>query len=574
VQTGGPEIQAYVESLPPPGPSAYTQPREVVLGFLHASASYAFDPDAARQFLLPTLRTKWRPGPVTVVSSVSAPNPAHPVHSPLDASSAAGPTVSVVLKGQRLATLSQTGQYQYQPRISSYGFTLQKVNGVWLISLLPSSLLLLQADFERVYQARNLFFFAGPPSPQNADLVPDAVYAPLQNSVSALNTNLASELVTGLLNDDHGWLRGATITAFPRGTRLLGVKFSGQTAIVTLGGAAVRATPIQKTDMAEQLYATLSSTAYSAPLAQAVQLQINGGATNTGSLPNGTLVEVQRGPVVYQSGVNTLAEGHSPSPGPWESGSAGISAIAADPAVPTGAPQPPPIAVAVEDGHGCAVYLRTMRNEELTGPYRRFPLSTTGGQCTSLSWDGNGNVWAAAGRKIWVLVLNGAQNWQALPVALPANLSSGGQPVPQILAVQVAPDAVRAAMLIRSGASKRLVLAAVTEDQQGGETTQVSMGSAVSVGTGLRGPMAMSWFSPYDLMVLDKSGIAVVPLAGGPAQLLRRAPSGADSLTTDGVTVVVGTADHEIWVSGKLAPAPTALTWRARQPGAIPVYPG
>jgi hypothetical protein len=576
VKTGGNEVQAYVESLPPPGPGAYSQPREVVLGFLHASASYAFDPDAARQFLLPALRTKWHPGPVTVVSSVSSPRTTVQPHSPLDASSAAGPTVAVRLTGQQLATLSQTGQYQYEPRTSTYGFTLQKVNGVWLISVPPPGLLLLQADFERVYQARNLFFFAGPPSPRNADLVPDAVYAPLQNSVSALNTNLAGELVTGLLNDDHGWLRGATTTEFPRGTKLLGVKFSGQTAIVTLAGAAVHATPIQKQDMAEQLYATLHSTAYSASLAQAVQLEINGGATKIGALPNGTLVEVQRGPVTYQSEADALTEGlgRSPSPGPWGSGSAVISAIAVDPAIPAGASQPPPMAVAVQDGHGCAVYLRTIQNEELTGPYRRFPLSTTGGKCTSLSWDGNGNVWAAAGRKIWMLALNDAQNWQALPVALPANLTSNGQPAPRVLAVQVAPDAVRAALLIRSAGSNRLVLAAATEVQQGDQTTQVSLGSAVSAGARVRHPMAMSWFSPYDLMVLDKSGIALVPLAGGPAQPLVSAPAGADSLTTDGVTIVVGAADHQIWVSHKLAPAPTAITWRTRQNGAIPVYPG
>jgi hypothetical protein len=574
VKTGGTEIQAYLESLPPPGPSAYSQPREVVLGFLHASASYAFDPDAARQFLLPGLRASWHPGPVTVVSSVTVKPATQQDHSQLDASSAAGPSEVVRLTGQRLATLSKTGQYQYQRRTSTYGFTLQKVNGVWLISQPPPGLLLLQADFERVYQPRNLFFFAQPPAPANGELVPDAVYAPLQNSVSALNTNLARELVTGLLNDDHGWLSGATRTFFPPRTKLIGVRFSGQTAIVTLGGAAVRASPIEKQDMIEQLYATLSSTAYSTPLAHAVQMKINGSATTISSLPNGTLSEVTRGPVVYQSGVYTLAEGlgRSPSLGPWESGSAVISAIAADPAV-AAATQLPPMAVAVADGRGCAVYLRTMQNEELTGPYHRFPLSTTGGNCTSLSWDGNGNVWAAAGRKLWVLVLNAAQQWRALPIALPANLTSSGQPAPQVLAVQVAPDAVRAALLIRSGASNRLVLAAVAEDQDANQTPQVSLGSAVPAGTGLKDPIAMSWFSPYDLMVLDSSRIVEVPLAGGTAQL-GPAPPGAESLTTDGATIVVGTAEHQICVSNRLAPAPTAITWRPRQPGAIPVYPG
>ena len=581
VNTGNNQVQAYVQPLPPPGPAAYRLPREVVLGFLHASASYAFDPDAARQFLLPTLRTTWRPGPVTVVSGPLSLRPTTAqIHSQFDASSAGGPSESVVLTGQRLATLSNTGQYQSSPGTSKYKFTLQKVNGVWLISALPTgqdTLLLTQEDFEHVYQARNLFFFARPPAPVNGDLVPDAVYAPLQNADSALNTNLASELVTGLLNDKESWLSDATTTAFPRGTRLLDVTISGQTAIVNLGGAAVRATPIQKLDMDEQLLATLGSTAYSTPLAHFVQLEIYGHTAGSTPLPNripnGILSEVSRGPLVYQSALDSVSEGvgRSPSPGPWESGSAVISAIATDPA---DTPESRPIAVAAKDGNGCEVYLRTMRNEQLTGPYHRFPLSTTGGECTSLSWDANGNVWAAAGRKIWVLALNTAQEWQVLPAALPANLTSSGQPAPQILAVRIAPDAVRAALLIKSGSHSRLLLAAITEDQD-----QVSLGSAVAAGTGLSDPEAMSWFSLYDLIVLYRSGIAEVPLSGGPAQRLGSALAGAESLTTDGVTIEVGIevgiAGHEIQLSTPLPPVPTAITWRPnRLTGAIPVYPG
>jgi hypothetical protein len=577
VSTGGNQVQAYVQPLPPPGPAAYHHPRDVVLGFLNASASYAFDPEAARQFLLPALRRTWHPGPVTVVSSVSL-NPTAPVHSQFDGSSAGGPLESVVLTGQRLATLSKTGQYQYSPGTSTYTFTLQKLNGVWLISTLPTgedTLLLTQEDFEHVYQARNLFFFARSPAPSNWDLVPDAVYAPLQNAVSALNTNLASELVTGLLNDKDSWLTGATTTAFPRGTTLLGVTITGQTAVVNLGGAAVGATPIQKLDMDYQLQATLGSTAYSPPLAQFVQLEIKGHPAASASLPRGIISDVPRGPLVYQSSPTTVSvsEGvrHSPSPGPWESGSAVISAIAAGQA---DASQSRPIAVAAEDRNGCEVYLRIVRNEQLTGPYRRFSLSTTGGKCTSLSWDGNGNVWAAAGRKIWVLALNQKQQWKVLPVAPPASLTSSGSAAPQILAVRIAPDAVRAALLIRSGGHNRLVLAAVTENQDGNQD-QVSLGKPVAAGTGLSDPKAMSWFSPYDMIVLDKSGIAEVPLAGGPAQLLGSAPIGAESITTDGVTIAVGTTDYQIQLSPKLAPAPTAITWYAKRlNGAIPVYPG
>jgi Lipoprotein LpqB beta-propeller domain/Sporulation and spore germination len=577
LNTGGNQVQAYVQPLPPPGPKAYgDDPRNVVLAFLHASASFAFDPAATRQFLLPSLRRTWHPGPVTVVSSIRPVKATVPAHSLVDASSAAGPIVSVDLTGQQLATLSQTLQYQYSPRNSRYVFSLQRVNGVWLIAALPpgpARLLLLQADFERVYQARNLFFFARSPAPLNGDLVPDPVYAPLQTFDSALNTNLVSKLVTGLMSDQANWLSDATTTAFPRGTKLIGVAINGQTAVVNLGGAAVRATPLQRLEMVEQLQATLGSTAYSAPLAHFVQLEINGQVAKTGSLPP-PIHQVPHGPqLLFQSAPSTISEGTKRYPGPWESASA-VTAIAMEPSIGTqaGNAQVGPVAVAATDGNGCAVYLRTMRDEQLTGSYHRYQLSASGGGCRSLSWDINGNVWAAAGRKIWVLVLNGKQQWHALTVALPANLTPSGQRAPQVLALRMAPDGVRAALLIRSNGATHLVLAAAQEDGD-----QIWLGSAVAAGTGLSDPIAMSWFSPYDLMVLERSGIAEVPLEGA-AQPLGPAPIGADSLTTDGRTVAVGTfyqQAHQIQLSTNLAPAPTTITWQPRPAtGAIPAYPG
>src|SRR5215469_13817938 len=78
---GNSQAQAYVQPLPPPGPTVSWEPEQVVFGFLHASASYAFDPAAARQYLVPELRKSWHPAPgVDVVGapSVSTPLPYNP----------------------------------------------------------------------------------------------------------------------------------------------------------------------------------------------------------------------------------------------------------------------------------------------------------------------------------------------------------------------------------------------------------------------------------------------------------------------------------------------------------------
>ena len=116
------------------------------------------------------------------------------------------------------------------------------------------------------------------------------------------------------------------------------------------------------------------------------------------------------------------------------------------------------------------------------------------------------------------------------------------------------------------------MVAAVHEEQN----HQISLGTAVPAGTGLRDPKAMSWYSSYDLMVLDDSAIAEVPLDGGAAERLGPAPPGAASLTTDGFTIVVGThvagtSDYEIWTSSTV---PTSWVKAEHVNGANPIYPG
>ena len=571
VDTGGNQVQAYLQPLPPPGPKSYHQPGQVVLAFLHASASYAFDPEAARQFLLPALRATWRPGPVTVVNNrIYPPKPSVPAgHSPLDASSGAGPTVSVALTGQRLATLSQTGQYQYSPGTRTYQFSLLRVNGVWLISALPSqnTLLLTQADFQLVYQARSLYFFSLPVRPAISSLVPDPVYAPLWNSDSALNTNLASGLVRGLLNDQGSWISGATATAFPRGTTLHDVRISGQTAVVNLGGGAAHATTVQRQGMVDQLAATLGSAAYSPALARAVQLEINGRTvlSGQGQFSSGLIDGVPAGQLVYESSPGTVSKGlgRAPSLGPAQLGSADITAIAVAPT--PSVPQGGAVAVAVKDGKGCAVYKQNTQTGLPRGPYRAVLVATTGGSCTSLSWDSNGNLWAAAGRTVWILGAQGG--WHA--VGLPDTLLAGGQHG-QILALRMAPDGVRAALLVKYGSHRRLVLAAVREYGK-----QVSLERPVAAESGLSDPMAVSWFTPYALLVLDRWGVEEVPLVGGAAQRVGSAPARADSLTTDGRTIVIGTADDQMQISLPVTAALSTIIWQQKlASGANPIYPG
>jgi hypothetical protein len=573
---GSNQVKAYVQPLPPPGPTKSWKPTEVVLGFLHASASYAFDPAAARQYLAPELRRSWHPGGGVAV--VGAPHVTQPLPYNSKQSLGSGPPLPqrvVHLTGPQVATLSQSGQYDYAPGTVNYQFLLEKnSNGLWLIDQLPAqqTLLLTESDFEEVYQPRNLFFFARAPGSQNV-LVPDPVYAPLQSSNSALNTDLATGLVNGLLKGQGGWLSGVTVSAFPRGTRLLKqVTITGKTAQVDLGGGAARASQSAIQQMADQLLATLSDGEYSQPLASNLQLYINNSPQvfyRAGDLvptvPNGS-VDLITGtgsvgelPPQPEKGARLQARLSQDQIGP-----ATVSAVAASPSQD----RPQQVAVAIKAPGGCAVEEQPSGQ----GAYRSYPLTTSGSPCSSLSYDANGNLWAAAGSGVWVLYPGHS------PVAVDLSaMTAAIQPGDRILALQMAPDAVRAALLVSTpGAGNRLLLAAVHVG--GGSAT---IGQPVTVGTtGLTDPAAISWYDGYHLAVLATEGIYEVPLTTGagqqPApQLITPLPTGVQTLTltTNGTELVVGArqgSQSQVYAEPVSSPG----SWVLVAYGEDPVFPG
>ncbi len=586
---GSSQVQAYVQELPAPGPTSKWSATDVVLGFLHASASYAFDPAAAKQFLAPRLRTHWHPGqePVAVVLGPSSLTQVP--YKPPKITGQAPPEKKVQFTGQYLATLSQTGQYQYAPGGNvRYVFGLEQTNGVWLIDQLPSpggvpSLLLTESDFEDVYAPRNLFFFAQPAASQTQNvLVPDPVYAPLLSSNSALNTDLATGLVNGLLRGQGSWLSGTTVSAFPRGTRLLKkVTIIGKTAWVDLGGAAAHAQPITVGKMAGQLLATLSDGEYSPPLANQVELSIDNRPESI-IPPIGTVPSVSSGQpvllVTQTGGADSISQlpaipkaGIKPQPklSPAQIQDGTVTAVAASPD-----PNRPGIAVAVSTGTGCAVQVYP---EGQGGPRQgTYALPGATKQCASLSYDANGNLWAAAGSGVWFMQPNKA----AVPVnmsALAAALQHGGQ----IMALRMAPDAVRAALLVSTGTGTgtgtetELLLAAVRV-----QAGHAALGQPVTVSTeGVTNPQAISWYDAYHLAVLAANGqIYDVPLLTGgagqqpgaaPPVFFAGPPGTALTLTTEGTELIVGTLQGQVWA--RQAPA---LAWTEVANGIDPIYPG
>jgi two-component system sensor histidine kinase MtrB len=583
VKGGSSQVKAYVVPEPPPPPGKGWTPQDVVLGFLNASASFADNSSAARAYLVPSLRAHWHPGAVTIVGT---PGRLKVVPYERITGGSGQPTEyqKVMFTGQRLATLSQSGQYLDTPGSTVYPFTLAQVKGVWLIESVPDPdlRLLTQTDFQEVYQPRNLYYFVAHPSSNLNDLVPDPVFAPIQGNNSALNTTLATGLVNGLLNGHRGsWQSAATTTEFPAGTKLLSLSISNGSAEVNLGGSADKAQPWQVNLMEDQLVATLTTkSGYAPPVASRLQLEIDGKPQYTGGLTANLVpvvdAELSPPPLYFatDTGISELAKpGQKPAQvlsfAEASPPITTVSAIAASPiartsSVSEGKPAQPDsseLAVAVPDGQGCDVYVGQPGKSVELHQFTRFVLSASGGRCTSLSFDSRGHLWVTSATDIWFFLRPGAQPVRIAAPDMPGTNSSSYK----ILALRMAPDSVRAALMVQAGSARRLLLTAVSYSAK-----TATFGPAVTVGgNGLTNPVAVSWYNPYYLAVLAGQSIYQVPLTGGAGTQLGSAPSGATTLGSSGTHLVVSTPD------GLMISADSSINWaNGVKSASDPAYPG
>ncbi len=544
--------QDFPQLIPAP-PGDHWTPKQIVSGFLVASASFA---DAvAREYLAPSAQNWKRGWAVTVVSQ---PTVTRVKILPHLLGQSTNESATLQVSGQELATLTAGGQYQIPHGLATQHipFRLEKIKNQWRITNPPSRLLLSRADFLRVYQPRNLYFFA----PDGHTLVPDPVFVPLR----ATTTDLAAGLVRALEQRPLDYLQGVTQTSFPRGTRLLGqVRIGGSGAIVNLGGAIARASPSVLAKVAAQLVWTLTSPSYGRPAIRSVRLQINGRPTY---------------PPHSASGVELLSSYQAMVPKP--DAPAGLYFVGADGVVqmlPASGAAARPEPVHGQAGTGL-VPLRSIavspRGERLIAgisPGREIirvgPLAKggtlgswrPGGRSTSLSWDRSGDLWAATTNGVWLRPPDGKP-----PIAVDVGLHGGAR----VTALRVAPDGVRVAMIVRANGVSQVQIGAVT---RGGSTS--SIGQLVPIGSEITDPAALSWYDPDNLIVLAKPGTAdaslnLVPVNGGQSTPVTPEQR-IVSVTTAGTQIVAGLRNGRV-VTFTGAPG----GWGPLLAGRDPAYPG
>jgi hypothetical protein len=181
--------------------------------------------------------------------------------------------------------------------------------------------------------------------------------------------------------------------------------------------------------------------------------------------------------------------------------------------------------------------------------YRNYPITVSGGPCTALSWDSNSALWIVTGASIWVIQLLHQPVEVSPPPSLQAGLQDG---TGRILALQMAPDGLRAAMLVQAGTLRRLYIAAVKASPSG-----ISFGPAFPVGTDLpnMGPTAFSWDGPFYLFATEGTSLYQVPLIGPSTLLSSSVPAGvltlsaASSQTQTPIELAVGTSNGQIFTS-------------------------
>ena len=498
---------------------------QVVENFLLASAIVAHNYQAAREYLTKPAINTWHPGTaVTILAkepTVSAP--------PGRGITAAGDKQSVLVTGQALARLSSTGQYIPAPgggQAPTEEFTLRQDNGILKIDGLssggkPSRELLLTNDlFRLVYAPRNLYYLGG----RNGQLLPYPVYVPSQG------TGPAVTLVRDLINGPSGWLQGAAWTAFPARSHLAGPiqvfpgPSGGRTALVNIA-VPPHSVGLNERDIALQVVATLTGSAYGAPMFRAVKIEINGhlwppqhpGQAMGPSFYQRYVPHAPAGTKAYylsqDSGLRTLAAGSVRGTAVLRASGTGQVALSKIAVSPKGNE------LAGLGGPASTLYTGSLTTSadgkrQTLGQLRAQPIGTS---ITSLSWDNLGDLWIT-GRtrhKPGVWVLPGGQ-YPAVPVNPPPG-------VDQVTALRVAPDGNRVAMIVRVGKSVQLKLAAIRHDRNGfWLTTTTQLGSSLPPLT------ALTWFGEDHLLVVTGSGASSqlweVPVDGNTPKLLIKQP--------------------------------------------------
>ncbi|MFF1559202.1 LpqB family beta-propeller domain-containing protein [Streptomyces sp. NPDC058279] len=565
----GVDSQVRVFGVPPADKASAA---DIVDGFLEAMTSDDPQLETARKYLTEDAAKNWKPGSaVTVLSGGLDRFPVQGSKEPDD--------TRWKVTGKKLATVDERSAYQPETGGVRYEEYLQLVRekDQWRIATPPSSLVLSESDFQRIYKPVNKYYFAG------GTLVADPVYV-RQRSDPDSRMDPTTQTVQSLLAGPSKWLAPVVTSSFPTGTELrAGTKslsYDGQNTLrVPLNDKAKNVAQPQCQKMATQLLYTIRD--LTASRLERVELLRPDGKTSLCWVTRNAAVAianpaqspehqyyVDKDFRLVRMSLNVNAEDQQQdkpelAPGPL-SGATGFRVGSA--AVTYDEKR---AAVVSEDGHG--LYVVTLTT---AGPMPQplpLPAGRTG-KLTAPSWDTRGDLWVAdldpQNPGLW-RVPGGTGTPQKVDVA---GLDGG-----RVTALKASPDGVRIALLVEKDGRKNLYTGRIERPDGKADTSPVSVRELRPAAPQMADVMAMSWGPRGRLLVVgrESGGIQQARYMLSDGSTAAASLPGASGLagvatTEDEEKPVVAFSDEDgiVWL-------PPGAQWRTVAAGGrAPVYPG
>jgi hypothetical protein len=528
-----------IEPLPPePGAT----PEEIVRSFIDAAASVRPGHPVAREYLAPEARGSWSDeAGITVIGP--------------DYATVTTETDAVQVTASPVGTIDERGVFSVGGSDTlTRQFTVEQVDGEWRISDPPDGLIILEPDFQRLYEEVAAYFI----EPTRQRVVPDPRY---------LITGEAQPdaLVLRLLDGPSATL-GAGVQNPLSGVQLRSaVTVEGQSAIVDLTGLPTEPAPVLSEICAQLVW---SLTRLRQTTIRSVQISVDGEPVDVDGVPR---LQTQEdwiafdpdavplesvGHYVSGGALHTVTAGE-PTPGPAGTGVYGLADAA----------------VSVDARSGQLSFLVGVRSDAggatlLAGPY-------SGELAPVLSAARLSSPTVAATRsEVWV-VRDGTSVVRVQASGSPQAVTAPTLPGLGVAdALRLSPDGVRAALVLEGPGGRTLYMGTVVRAEDG----SVALRDFRAIAPELSQVVDVAWRDSGHLLVLagdegrvlpytvglDGWGLAEVPTAGLPSQpqSIAGAPS-RQPLVSAGGTIWQLTGGT--WV--------TLVRGREPLPGTVPFYP-